>query len=110
MPQEELPFMNEYRKNEEGFQILGRAVAHHAILALREPLEQVVDEAVEAAIARQVGDGMDTFVKRCLEYRFQVAMEEYWGPITERFNEIAESYRRDENAADWWKTSGEEDD
>ena len=92
-------FLNDPKKVEHAVEQVGTAIAE----VVGQRLDKRVDEAVEAAVARLMNDGIDTFVALSLEHTVNRAFDRYFKPI-------ADSWKRDEDAADWWKRSSEDED
>ena len=110
--QREFGFMEEL-KDRHVLRSYGTVIAVHCLDAMKESLSELIHEEVQEALAKAISkrnarEGCD-FVAEELKELVGEAFHLYFEPIQQDFRRIADSYRRDDDDADWWKRGGYDD-
>lgn len=110
--QSKFAFLNDEAKAAVIVETIGKSVAKHALVEIRQPLRALVRETVESTLSRELQDLAQDQRNEQLLSRIEAAIQAYFEPIRADFLDLLNCTRRREqdDPADWWKWPKEDED
>ena len=89
-------FLKDQQQLDQIVERLGTVVAEVVMRRSANRINGMINEAVDAAVARHMSNGLDSFVASSLEYTVRRGFEQHFQPLLD-------SWRREEDSANWWR-------